>query len=90
MITGFGNFGAMTAALEIQRFISTAQSAIKGGLLCSRSIMFYISEVAFHARSVRVCGFWVLLAPFAFDSRARAQDGQALKPVFGDRWLTYL
>ncbi|CAN0532391.1 unnamed protein product, partial [Scytosiphon promiscuus] len=45
MINYFCKFVAMTVAWWIQRFISTVQSAIKGGLLFSRSLMCMISEV---------------------------------------------
>ncbi|CAM9879672.1 unnamed protein product [Scytosiphon promiscuus] len=45
MINYFCKFVAMTVAWWIQRFISTVQSAIKGGLLFARSLMCMISEV---------------------------------------------
>ncbi|CAM9712177.1 unnamed protein product, partial [Hapterophycus canaliculatus] len=44
MINYFCKFAAMTVAWWVQRFISTVQSAIKGGLLFSRSLMCFISE----------------------------------------------
>ncbi|CAN0262968.1 unnamed protein product, partial [Ectocarpus sp. 12 AP-2014] len=45
MINYFCKFVAMTVAWWIQRLISTVQSAIKGGLLFSRSLMYFVSEV---------------------------------------------
>eukprot|EP00903_Cladosiphon_okamuranus_P019645 g18062.t1 len=45
MINYFCKFVAMTVAWWIQRFISTVQSAIKGGLLFARSLMYFISEI---------------------------------------------
>ncbi|CAM9702484.1 unnamed protein product, partial [Ascophyllum nodosum] len=44
MINVFCKFVAMTIAWWIQRFISTVQSAVKGGLLFSRSLMRFISD----------------------------------------------
>ncbi|CAM9702415.1 unnamed protein product [Ascophyllum nodosum] len=47
MINVFCKFVAMTIAWWIQRFISTVQSAVRGGLLFSRSLMRFISDTTF-------------------------------------------